>query len=284
MNNKLTVRFLKNLKAPSQGRLEIFDTLLPGFGVRIGTSARMAFFVMYRVHGKQYRQTLGRYPATSLADARDAAGEALKLASGGVNPKLDALHKSKDQFKPIAEEFLERYAKVHQKPITYIGTKRYVEKSLIPARGHRPISDINRRDVHVLLDKLVDAGKGTTANRLLAATSKLFNWSVERGYLEVSPAFNVKAPAKEISRDRVLSLDEIRSIWKAADILGYPFGPWLQVMFATGGQRVGDVSRMQWSEIRGVWWQIDEPTKSDSMHRVPLSSLSSYPGLVDTLK
>ena len=274
MNNKLTVRFLKNLKAPSQGRLEIFDTLLPGFGLRIGTSGRLAFFVMYRVHGKQYRQTLGRYPATSLADARDAAGEALKLASGGVNPKLDALHKSKDQFKPIAEEFLERYAKVHQKPITYIGTKRYVEKSLIPAWGHRPISDINRRDVHVLLDKLVDAGKGTTANRLLAATSKLFNWSVERGYLEVSPAFNVKAPAKEISRDRVLSLDEIRSIWKAADILGYPFGPWLQVMFATGGQRVGDVSRMQWSEIRGVWWQIDEPTKSDSMHRVPLSSLA----------
>ena len=69
MNNKLTVRFLKNLKAPSQGRLEIFDTLLPGFGVRIGTSGRLAFFVMYRVHGKQYRQTLGRYPATSLADA-----------------------------------------------------------------------------------------------------------------------------------------------------------------------------------------------------------------------
>ena len=39
----------------------------------------------------------------------------------------------------------------------------------------------------------------------LAAISKLFNWSVERGYLQLSPALGVKPPAKEVSRNRVLS-------------------------------------------------------------------------------
>ena len=281
MKKKLTERFVKNLKAPINGRIEVFDLVLPGFGIRMGSSGRLAFFVMYRVHGKQRRKTLGLYPALSLAEARTEAGSAIKLAGAGIDPKLDALKKSKEQFEPIAKEFLERYAKVHQKPVTYIGTKRYVEKHLIPAWGNRPISDLTRQDVHLLLDELVDAGKGTTANRLLAAASKLFNWSLERGYLVISPTFGVKSPAKEVSRNRVLSLDEIRSIWKAADSLGYPFGPWLKIMFLTGGQRESDVSRMQWSEIHGDWWQMEQPTKSDSSHRVPLSAMALE--ILDTL-
>jgi hypothetical protein len=86
-----------------------------------------------------------------------------------------------------------------------------------------------------VLDELVDAGKGTTANRVLATISKLFNWSLGRGYLESSPALGVKPPAKEIARDRVLTLDEVRAIWTAAGTLGYPFGRWTQMMFVTGG-------------------------------------------------
>jgi integrase len=109
---------------------------------------------------------------------------------------------------------------------------------------------------------------------VLSTISKLFNWSVERGYLDASPAVGVKAPAKEIARDRVLDLKEIKKLWKAADEIGYPWGPWLKLMFATGGQREGDISRMQWPEIRGTWWEIEEPTKSDSSHRVPLSTFA----------
>lgn len=274
MKKNLTDKFLTNLRAPKAGRLEIFDTLVPGFGVRIGTSGRPSFFVMYRVHGKQFRDTIGKYPVWSLADARDDAIKKLRLASGGVDPRLEAIRESKTQFKPIAEEFLDRYAKAHQKPTTYAGTKRHVEKTLIPAWGHLPIATINRRHVHIVLDDLVDAGKGTTANRVLATISKLFNWSVERGYLDASPAVGVKAPAKEVSRDRVLSLEEIRKLWKAADQIGYPWGPWLKLMFATGGQREGDISRMQWREVRGTWWEIEQPTKSDASHRVPLSTFA----------
>jgi integrase len=107
-----------------------------------------------------------------------------------------------------------------------------------------------------VLDELVDAGKGTTANRVLATISKLFNWSLGRGYLESSPALGVKPPAKEIARDRVLTLDEVRAIWTAAGTLGYPFGRWTQMMFVTGGQRSGDVSRMLWRDIRGTWWEL----------------------------
>ena len=272
MKKKLTDLFLQNLRPLTKGRLEIFDSVVPGFGVRIGRSGRPAFFVMYRVYAKQVRQTLGKYPVMTLAEARAIAMQSLRLASGGADPKLEALRQRKEQFKPIAEEFLDRYAKVHQKPTTYSGTERHVHARLIPAWGHLPINQIERRHIHVLLDDLVDADKGTTANRVLATISKLFNWCVERGYVERSPALGLRAPAKEISRDRVLSLDEVRAIWRACDELGYPFGPWLRMMFLTGGQRAGDVSRMRWSEIRGVWWEMQTPTKSNRAHRIPLSS------------
>lgn len=168
----------------------------------------------------------------------------------------------------------QRYAKEHQRPATYEGTYRHAHSHLIPAWGHLPIKDITRTHIRVLLDGVMDAGTSITANRVWATISKLFNWSVERGYIEIAPSTGMRAPAKEISRDRVLTLDEIKAIWQATESMGYPFGYWVQMMFATGGQRSGDVSRMQWPEIRGDWWEISNPTKSTTPHRVPLSKLA----------
>ena len=274
MKQKLTDKFIQNLKAPSEGRLEVFDTLLPGFGVRIGKAGRPAFFVMYRVHGKQIRQTLGRYPATTLAHAREEAASALRLSSGGKDPKLEAKRQRQAQFQYIATEFLERYAKEHQKAGTYRNTERHVRNHLNPAWGHLPIQDLTKTHIRHVLDEVMDAGKTASANRLFATMSRLFNWSVENGYLDNAPTIGMRPPAKERSRDRVLTLDEIRAIWHAADALAYPFGHWVKMMFATAGQRSGDVSSMRWSGIRANWWEIDNPTKSESSHRVPLSSLA----------
>lgn len=274
MKNKLTDRFLANLKAPSAGRLEVFDTLLPGFGIRIGIRGRITYFVMYRVNSKQRRHTIGRYPGMTLGDARSAAATALALAASDVDPQLESMRQSKSQFATLAEEFLERYAQIHQKPTTYRETERYTHSFLIPAWGHLPAKDITRNHIRVLLDEVMDSGKPTTANRVFATLSKLFNWCVQNGYLETAASEGMRAPAKEVSRDRVLTLDEIRAIWGAADEMAYPFGLWVQMMFATGGQRSSDVARMQCSEIRGAWWEIGSPTKSDAPHRVPLSQLA----------
>ena len=41
--------------------------------------------VMYRVNGRQRRLTLGKYPAISLADARDLARTALTKAAKGID-------------------------------------------------------------------------------------------------------------------------------------------------------------------------------------------------------
>lgn len=54
-------------------------------------------------------------------------------------------------------------------------------------------------------------------NRVLALVRKMFNFAIERDWLEMNPCHMVKRVAPERQRDRVLSENEIRKVWKALD-------------------------------------------------------------------
>ena len=76
-----------------------------------------------------------------------------------------------------------------------------------------------------------------------------------------------------MSRDRVLSDDEIRAAWAAFDDTGLPVGPLAQLLLLTG-QRLSQVAEAQWSEIdlEAKTWKIPkERTKNGRAHEVPLS-------------
>ena len=79
---------------------------------------------------------------------------------------------------------------------------------------------------------------------------KFFNWCVDRSILHASPCARIAAPAVEKSRDRVLSDAELRLVWKVADGIGPPFGPFVQLLILTG-QRRDEVAGMRWSEVNG---------------------------------
>jgi integrase len=68
----------------------------------------------------------------------------------------------------------------------------------------------------------------------------------------------------------VLGDQELHSIWQAADSLGYPFGPVVQLLVLTG-QRRGEVCGMRWADVdlaAGLWLMAD--TKGGRPHVVPL--------------
>jgi integrase len=177
-------------------------------------------------------------------------------------------------FSTIADAFVARYASRHQRPKTLTETRRYIERYLKPAWGDMDIRDIGKPQVFAVLDAMVDRGTEVSANRCLATMRRLFNWCVERGYLHRSPTAGVRPPAREYPRSRVLSRAELAAVWQAANTLGYPAGAWVQVMIATGGQRVRDVVTMRRSELHGTLWRISAPTKSRAPHTVPLSPLA----------
>jgi integrase len=111
------------------------------------------------------------------------------------------------------------------------------------------------------------------ANRTLAAVRKLFSWCLSRGIITASPCEGVVAPQREKSRDRVLSDDELVSVYKTAEQMGGPFGGIIQLLILTA-QRRNEVSEMAWDELdleTSTWTIPAERTKNEKPHLVHLT-------------
>ena len=57
------------------------------------------------------------------------------------------------------------------------------------------------------------------ANRVLAVVRKMLNFAVEHDWIDANPAALIKKPGAETSRERVLTDDEIRRLWRLLERL-----------------------------------------------------------------
>src|SRR5262249_20273579 len=134
------------------------------------------------------------------------------------------------------------------------------------------ITDITKADIYLLLDQTVDRGAPVLANRMLTIIKRWLKWAAKRDYIPFSPAALVDAPIEEESRDRVLTEEELKTIWNATPDLGLPFGDYLRFLILTG-QRRGEVANMQWKHVdeeKALWTLPRASTKSRRIHDVPL--------------
>ena len=285
---KLTQPAIERLKAPSTGRVEYWDSQLPGFGLRISETGRKTWVVMYRVAGKLVRETLGTAAVIpNVVEARARARDSLQKAQVGVNPVEErreveraaklARERTPDSCGAIIDLYLSRYAEKNTKTSTYKETKRILDRDVRKLWEHRSVTEIARRDVIELLDSIVDRGASVQANRTLAVLRRFFNWSVEREIISASPMAGLKAPTVETARDRALSDAEIRLFWAGCEELGWPFGPMFKLLLLTA-QRRDEVGSMEWSEIETVdklvWTIPRKKAKNDREHEVHLSELA----------
>lgn len=268
---KLTDRAVQALKSPATGRIDYFDEKLPGFGVRVSESGHKSWIVMYR-HARRFRRlTLGPYPRLSLADARQLAREALHHAATGQDPAArKKAERAAETFGELAALYMEKHAKPKKR--SWREDERTLNHDVLPKWKNVPAKAITRRDVRELLERIVERGAPIQANRTLAIVRKLFNFAIEREVVDVNPCQAIRQPAPSRQRDRVLSADEIRALWQAAE--QSPVGPLYQLYLLTA-QRGGELRRMRWEELDldGTWWTIPaERSKNKLPHRVPLSA------------
>jgi integrase len=275
--HKLTDAFLKGNRKPAAGQLDYWDILTPGFGVRVSYGGKKSFVVLTRIDGKLRRITLGSYPMLSLAAARTQAERILKDAVVGIDPKArEAVERravqaaKRNTFAATAAEFMADHAR-HLR--TAREMQRKIDKELIPAWGDRPISEIGRSDVKALL-RAKARSSPISANRLLALISKIFTWALDEEIVQASPAVRLKPPAEERERERALTPEELRILWRALDRTRYPFGPVYKLLLLTG-QRRGEVAGMRWKELDGDGWVLPGArAKAKQGHRIPLSTLA----------
>jgi len=276
---KLTQAAVERLAPPKTGRVEFFDAHLPGFGLRVSDSGRKSWVVLYRVGTppRLRRFTIGTLATHPKVDeARDRAREILQEVARGVDPaetQKAAPERPADTVRTVAKQFIERYAKPKNR--SWAETEKTLARHVVARWGDREATSISRRDVLELLDDLVDRGNPIAANRVLAAIRKMFGWAVERDILPASPVINVKAPGKEVERERVLTDDELTRLWTAADKTGGVAGGFFKALILSG-QRRDEVATMRWADLNmetKVWTLPREATKGDRSHEVPLAPL-----------
>lgn len=273
-----TDRYVRNLK-PEEKIKDIREK--NGFGVRVKPDGSKTFFYRYEspVTGKRRTLTLGGYPETSLEAARIAYGAAFKTVKAGGDPLAAAQQEQEELRKAptvqaLCEEYIERHAKKFKR--SWETDERILNHDVIPAWGNRKAADIVKRDVVLLLEKIVDRGSPTMANNTFAVIRKMFNFAIERDILQHTPCFKVKPPAPKVSRERVLSESEIRTFWNNLEncAMSAETRSVLKLILITA-QRPGEVIGMHTNEIEGEWWTIPaERAKNKKTHRVYLSALA----------
>ncbi|NKL37517.1 DUF4102 domain-containing protein [Rhizobium leguminosarum bv. viciae] len=251
MAKALTVRAIEALKA-SDVRQEIPDGGLPGLYLIIQPSGVMSWAIRYRFEGKPKKFTIGPLPVHPLAKAREEASKLLRDVSEGKDPAAAKATKKAlklDIVDDALDEFIKRYVEKKNRPTTIKERKRLFDKDFRPKFGKRTMKSIKRQEIVAHLDEVAERAP-IVANRLLSLLRKFFNWAVQRDIIDTSPMEKkIDKPSEETTRDRILTDDEIKLLWRASGKLGYPFGPMVRLLLLTAQRR---------SEVSGArWWEME---------------------------
>ncbi|WP_256515500.1 tyrosine-type recombinase/integrase [Alsobacter ponti] len=274
MRKRLTTRFVETFPRPKVKRVEVWDEVLTGFGMRVSTEGKISWFVSVRVDGKPVRHTIGRYPAFSLVEAREAARKVQR------DVQQQTYRRPKDVKPPpkavTLGDVVPRFIELHAKPKNRTWRAQEATLKKLACLFDRPIKEIRRSDVANVLDRIMKEGAPKGVNTSLATLKTLFGWALDRGIVDIHPLAGMKRPAKLISRDRILSDTEIRAFWAATFQLGPIFGPMYRLLLITG-QRRSEMAEMEWAEIdfeRRLWTIPGARAKNGRPHDVPLPAMA----------
>jgi len=271
MAKALTNISIANVK-PAAGRQEIPDGGCRGLYFIVQPTGRKAWAVRYRFGDRTRKLTLDG--ALTLAEARRTATAALADVERGVDPGAEKIQteakRDGDTVERLVAEYIERHARKKTRLSTCSDTEGVFRRDVLPAWRGRTVHDIRRRDLIELVERVAD-DRPTMGNRTLAALSKFFNWLAARDVIAASPCVGVPQPSKNTARERFLSDDEVKRLWRACRALRPPFGDMYRLLLLTGA-RVQEVGGMQWREVDGkVWLLPAERSKNGYKHLFPLS-------------
>jgi integrase len=256
MRRKLTPAFVKAAPLPDKGDRAIYwDAARPGFGLMVTSGGHRSYVVQYRSGRRSRRMSLK--DGLSLTDARQEANAIIGTVARGGDPlgeKRKAAAAAGNTLHSIAESYFQREGK---KLRSIEERRRVFERLIYPKFGAREIGDIRRKEIVGLLDKIEDDNGPRMAHMVLAYLSKLFNWHAGRDDDFRSPIVRGmgRIKASERARQRILSDDELRAVWTAAEATRSLFDRYVQFLLLTAVRRM-EAARMTWAELDGANWQI----------------------------
>lgn len=273
-------RAIRGLR-PASKQYEIRVSGHRGLILWVHPSGTKTFAYRFRLGGVLHRVKLGNYPECGLATALQKYAAVQGRRRQGISPAIKApsTHGGSGALTigELASEYIERYAKPNKR--SWQKDQQMLDADVLPAWKRRKASAITKRDVVTLLDTVMDRGAGRQAGKILALVRKLFAYGVSRDVISDNPAQGIPLPVKQLARDRTLSDSELAVFWSKLPGLGESVlrpavRDALLIQLLTG-QRLGEVLRLEWSEIdrRAKTWLIpSSKAKNGRESLVPLTA------------
>jgi integrase len=296
MGVKLTDKVCKEAASPNAGAVAIYDSEMPGFGLRTTAAGVKAFVLRYRVKssGDERSFTIGKYPAWSVLAARKEAALLRQRIDRGGDPRGEA---KKERGEPTVKELAKRYVEEWLPRKRASGRKRdkeMLEADILPALGKLKVRSVSYADIYDLHRKVTKRGAPIRANRVLSCASKMFALAVVPwGYRADNPCRGIERNP-ENQRERFLSPDEIGRLVFALKAYPPPRRRrpresdaeqretvvqgrhaancvlFLMLTGARSSEAMGAIWR-QFDLTAGTWTKQASTVKQDKLHHVPLN-------------
>lgn len=269
---KLTSRKVETLREP--GHYVDGD----GLALVIGRRGGKSWILRTMVRGKRRDLGLGGTSWVTLADARDKAREARKIAREGGDPVAAraaniACPTFEEAARRVHAEQIVGQAKNAKHRDQWINTLR---DYAFPIIGSKPIRDVTQSDLLSVLSPIWTE-KPETARRVRQRVRTVIDWARTAGHFDgVNPVEGIdRGLAKQ--RDRVTH--HAAMPWAAVpsfigDLGDSVAAQALRFVIFTAG-RTGEVIGALWSEIdlvQKLWIIPSERMKAKREHRVPLTA------------
>lgn len=300
----LTVEAVRRVR-PKGKRTLISDSGAKGLYLVVETSGTKRWLFRYQhretgpdgtVRDTQHKHALGLYgdtpPGIPLDSARRMAAEWRERMRTGEYPHLVSAQKrataqaererlaAAPTVATLVHQFRDRYLAIHTKrPDARLATAgKWFSREFLAT----PVAEVRRRHLNALLDEIVTAGHPVAANALARLLGQMFRWAVDEEWIEASPAERLQKGTSHTPRDRVLTDDEIRTLWIGLDRADLRMSSAvrhaLRVMLLTG-VRAGEIAAARWEHVtlegKEPLWTIPAiAAKSARVHLVPLSKLA----------
>lgn len=202
----------------------------------------------------------------SLAQAREAWRAARTAVAAGKIPKSTRPW-APGNFLEVAELWLARDQRDRR---TVNEARRIINVYCKPLHA-MTMADISRHDIR---ETLYSVSGQTMPRRVYGRLHRLFTWARSEDWVESHPMAGLAKPGQDIRRERVLTDDELVTVWQACDVMGWPYGPAIKLLILTAARR-SEIGNLRWVEIDDYGISLKaERTKTDVARDVPLSSFA----------
>jgi integrase len=221
----LTAIGLQSLKAPEAGQVDYWDVVVPGFGCRVSQGGTKTFILKK----DNRRITIGRYPILSLADARSEAKKLLaEITLGRTRPQSISYDTARTQFLEASKQ--------KNKARTAAEYKRLLDRLKFSGQ----LAEFSHDELVRRLEKFKSPSERT---HILVAAKVFFNWARKKRYITENPCLGITSPRSQ-KRSRILTGDELKAVWMAAEQTEGLFGIIVRLLILTG-QRRGEIAALE---------------------------------------